>query len=138
MRRDTNLKGKIVSHNHAVIWIDHHKAHILSFNKEECDEKIVKATLHTPHLHARSGSPGSGHAKEDTAFFNDTVAAAKGALEVLLVGPGTEKTVFAKYIAQSHPEMAGKIVGVETVDHPSNPQLLAYARKYFVKADLYH
>lgn len=28
--------------------------------------------------------------------------------------------------------MADKVVGVETVDHPSDAQLVAYARKYFV------
>ncbi len=127
-----------MSHNHAVIWIDHHIAHILSFNKEDCDETIVKATSHTQHLHGKSGSPDSGHVKEDTVFFDNTINAAKDSLVVLLAGPGTEKNVLAKYIAHSHPEMAGKIVGVETVDHPSNPQLLAYARKYFAKADLYH
>jgi hypothetical protein len=27
------------------------------------------------------------------------------------------------------------IVGVETVDHPSDAQLVAYARKYFIAAD---
>jgi hypothetical protein len=27
---------------------------------------------------------------------------------------------------------------VEAADHPSEGQLLAHARKYFVKADLYH
>ena len=28
-----------------------------------------------------------------------------------------------------------KIIGVETVDHPSDEQLVVYARKYFVAAD---
>jgi hypothetical protein len=26
-------------------------------------------------------------------------------------------------------------VGVETVDHPTDPQLLAFAKKYFLKVD---
>ena len=30
---------------------------------------------------------------------------------------------------------AEKVVGVETVDHPSDGQLVAYARKYFVAKD---
>ena len=32
--------------------------------------------------------------------------------------------------------MAELVVGVETVDHPSDGQLIAYARKYFVARDL--
>ena len=126
-----------MNRNHAVIWIDHHKAHVMSFNKEESDEKIVRSKLHMPHLHTKSGSAGSGHGPEDTGFFDDAIKVVDGATEILVVGPGTEKTSFAKYIEKTHPRVAEKIVGVETVDHPSNPQLLAYARKYFVKADLY-
>ncbi|HEX7641608.1 MAG TPA: translational machinery protein [Burkholderiaceae bacterium] len=127
-----------MNHNHAVIWIDHQKAHIMSFNKEDSDEQIVRAGPHAAHVHGKSGPPGSGHAQEDTAFFDHAVSTADGAKEILVVGPGVEKTLFAKYVAKSHPKFAEKIVGVETVDHPSSPQLLAYARKYFVKADLYH
>ena len=33
------------------------------------------------------------------------------------------------------PVIAGKVVGIESVDHPSDGQLLAYARHYFVKID---
>ncbi len=127
-----------MGYNHAVIWIDHQKAHVMSFNKDEHVEQVIRATLHNAHLHSKSGAPGSGHAPEDKAFFDHTAAAVREAVEVLVVGPGTEKTVFAKYLAKSHPDVASKIVGVETVDHPSNPQLPAFARKYFVKADLYH
>jgi hypothetical protein len=31
--------------------------------------------------------------------------------------------------------MAAKVIGVETVDHPSDGQLVAYARKYFHARD---
>ncbi len=127
-----------MSHNHVVIWIDHRNAHILSFNKEEYDETIVRAKSHAGHLHTKSGVPGTGHLGEDTHFFDSVAETVKGTLEILIVGPGTEKTAFAKYLAKAHPDVAGAVVGVETSDHPSDPQLLAYARKYFIKADLYH
>jgi hypothetical protein len=31
--------------------------------------------------------------------------------------------------------VAQKILGVETVDHPTDPQLLAYAKKCFLRID---
>jgi hypothetical protein len=31
--------------------------------------------------------------------------------------------------------IADKVVGIETVDHPTDGQLLAYAKKYFHKVD---
>ena len=32
-------------------------------------------------------------------------------------------------------ETAKRIIGIETVDHPGDAQLVAYARKYFVAKD---
>jgi hypothetical protein len=40
-----------------------------------------------------------------------------------------------KHIQQRDPKMTPTIVGVETVDHPSDGQLVAYARKYFKAED---
>jgi len=38
--------------------------------------------------------------------------------------------------AQAHDPAVGKlVVGIETVDHPTDGQLVAYARKYFVAKD---
>jgi hypothetical protein len=41
-----------------------------------------------------------------------------------------------RHMTKSHGETADKVISVETVDHPNDGQLLTYARKYFVKADL--
>ncbi|MES2317992.1 MAG: hypothetical protein V4631_10920 [Pseudomonadota bacterium] len=43
---------------------------------------------------------------------------------------------FIKHLHKNHADIADKVVSVETVDHPNDGQLLAYARKYFVKADM--
>jgi hypothetical protein len=40
-----------------------------------------------------------------------------------------------KHIHQHDPKRMAVIVGVETVDHPSDAALVAYARKYFKAAD---
>ena len=40
-----------------------------------------------------------------------------------------------KHLQKHDPAVAGKEVGIESVDHPSDGQLLAYARHYFVKTD---
>jgi hypothetical protein len=42
---------------------------------------------------------------------------------------------FIKHLLRHKHQLAEKIVGVETVDHPGDPQLLALARQYFLKAD---
>jgi hypothetical protein len=40
-----------------------------------------------------------------------------------------------KHIHQHDPDMMKAIVGIETVDHPTDAQLIAYARKYFEGSD---
>ena len=57
------------------------------------------------------------------------------AAEVLVVGPGVAKLEFIKHVAKHEHALEPKIVGVETVDHPTDGQLVAYARRYFRAAD---
>ena len=40
-----------------------------------------------------------------------------------------------KHIHKHHQDMVPKIVGVEALDHPTDGQLVAYARKYFLAKD---
>ncbi|MFN0038257.1 MAG: translational machinery protein [Burkholderiales bacterium] len=100
---------------------------------------MEKSTAHSmtphPHQHHKRGSIGSGHAGEDRTFFDHVVGLLKGAEEVLVVGPGNAKLELIRSIHRRHHELEPKIVGVETVDHPTDGQVLAYARKYFLAKD---
>jgi hypothetical protein len=58
-----------------------------------------------------------------------------GASEILIVGPGQAKLELIKHINAHDHAVVDKVVGVETVDHPGDGQLVAYARKYFVARD---
>ncbi|MGZ3239387.1 MAG: translational machinery protein [Burkholderiaceae bacterium] len=127
-----------MSTNHVVVWLDHKEAHVIHFTPEASENEIIKTHSTHPHLHTKSGIPGSGHAAENVTYFNDIANAIKGSLEILIVGPGNEKLAFLKHLQKHQHELAEKVVSIETVDHPSDGQLLAYARKYFAKADLMH
>ena len=52
-----------------------------------------------------------------------------------MVGPAQAKLQLIKHMHAHDPAVAGKVIGVETVDHPSDGQLVAYARKYFLARD---
>jgi hypothetical protein len=54
---------------------------------------------------------------------------------VLITGPANAKLELIKHIHQHDPALMKKIVGVETVDHPSDGQLVAYARRYMPATD---
>ena len=61
--------------------------------------------------------------------------AVQGVPEILVVGPGQAKLEFIKYVHDAAPDRADHIVGVETLDHPTDNQIVAHARTYFLKAD---
>ena len=92
-------------------------------------------------VHRKAGPMDSGKAAggskaaEDRAFHEDIVTAVGDAREILICGPGQAKLAFRKELERRHPQMAKLVVGVETTDHPSVDQLLAYARKYFKRID---
>jgi hypothetical protein len=55
--------------------------------------------------------------------------------DVLVLGPSTAKLELIKHAHQRDPRLEAKIIGVETVDHPTNGQLAALIRRYFELAD---
>ena len=118
---------------HAVVWVDHAQAHVIHFNTEA--SAVQKVGGSHPHLHHKSGATGSGHAAPAHVLYRDVLSALGDAGEVLIVGPGSAKQELSRFAADQPGGWTQRIVGVETVDHPSDAQLLAYARKYFLHAD---
>jgi stalled ribosome rescue protein Dom34 len=123
-------------HYHAVVWIDHRAAHIFHFNATDADKLVVHPDNPVRHLHHKANSLGSGHAPEDQNFLEEVAKSLADAGAILIVGPSNEKTELAKHIERRHPEMKVRIEGVEPADHPSDGELVAYARKYLKSADL--
>lgn len=123
-----------MSFNHAVVWLDQAEAHVIHFTRDAAESDVIKMTSQ----HKKSGVVGNNRAEEDTTFMDEIVVAITDAKEILIVGPGMEKLVFMRHMNSNHADTADKVVSVETVDHPNDGQLLAYARKYFVKEDRMH
>ena len=124
-----------MSHVHAIVWLDHREARVISFSLGASTEIEVHAHNADQHIHHKAGSIGSGHAADDHQFFDDIVASLVEIHEVLIAGPGNAKTAFRTYIGERHANLADRVVGVETLDHPTDPELLAHARKSFTAID---
>ena len=122
-------------HYHAVVWIDHHEARVFHFNASDVERLVLHPDHPTRHIHHKANSIGSGHAAEDHAFLHAVVDFFKDAGAVLITGPANAKIALIKHVHQHDPKLMNIIVGVETVDHPSDGQLIAYARQYFKAAD---
>ncbi len=122
-------------HYHAVIWIDHHEAHVFHFNVDQADAAIVHSTHSPRHLHSKAGSASGTHVTDEPEFYRDVAGAAEGAHEILIVGPSSAKTEFVKYLHKHAPGTFDRVSGIETMARVTDNQLLAEARSYFAVAD---
>jgi stalled ribosome rescue protein Dom34 len=121
---------------HVAVWLDHKEARIFHIDPHTIDEATVLAPLHNIHDKHPVGPEGPHEHPEDATRFLHAVAdALDGSEEILVVGPGATKHELVKYVNAHHRALASKLVGVETVDHPSDRQLIAYAKKYFIMND---
>lgn len=125
----------VTHHYHAIIWIDHREARIFHFNPTDVEGLVLHPDHPTKHIHHKANSIGSGHASPDHDYFHAVVESVADAGAVLITGPGIAKTELVKHIHLHEPSLASVIVGVEALDHPSEAQLVAYARKYLKAAD---
>ena len=113
---------------HAVVWIDHQSAQVLQFDADHVEASSVKARHHYTPQHGSA-------VRTEHEFFGHVCDALDGIPEVLAVGPRTGLADFEHYARKHRAETAARIVACEVVDHPSEKQLVALARKFFLKHD---
>ncbi len=122
-------------HAHAVVCIDHAQAVIFDFSKEASNEHRITADLQS-HIHHKAGPAGSGHLHNAKAYFLAVATQLELSKEILILGHGTARTEFAHFVRDHVPTLAPRIMGVEAVDHPTDGEVIALARKFFEAKDL--
>ncbi len=135
---------------HAIVWLDRSEAHVILFDREHIAAQKIKSR--SRHLatgghtgsHQGSGrgdsasghhSPAGGHSSGDETYYHAIAEALKGVHEILVTGPAQAKDEFKAHCARHDKAITQAIVGVITSDHPSDGQLVAMAKQYFLKHD---
>jgi stalled ribosome rescue protein Dom34 len=122
-------------HYHAAIWIDHREARVFHFSANDVETLVLHPDNPTRHIHHKANSIGSGHATTSPDYLREVADSVADAGAVLITGPASAKTGLVEYIHLHDPKLEKAIAGVETVDHPSDAQLVAYAKKYLAVTD---
>jgi stalled ribosome rescue protein Dom34 len=117
-----------MSQSHVVVRIDHQHAEVLQFDTEHLNDQKVKAQ--TSHLRQHGSNVRTEH-----EYFGAVCDAFAGLGEVLITGPHTAQSDFRHFVEKHRPALNLQIVGWEVVDHPSEGQLVALAREFFLKHD---
>jgi stalled ribosome rescue protein Dom34 len=129
---------------HAAIWIDHTEARIFHIHpsvadhvhRDLVDETTVLAPMHHVHRHPKGRSGEAREHPEDAKhYFHQVARALDGTDAILIVGPASAKLELFKYLQEHEQRLAPKVVAIETVDHPTDLEIIAFAKKVFVKTD---
>lgn len=113
---------------HAIL-IDSTHAKVFTFSGGEVSHQAY--TKHEPDHHT---SHTTDHAKDSEHFFHQVTTHLKGATHVLLLGHGLGKEHFMHHLEKHHHHgLASAVLAVETVDHPTDAQVVAHARETFRK-----
>jgi stalled ribosome rescue protein Dom34 len=118
---------------HAAVWIDHNEARVFYVDGEGFDPAKIQ-----PHHHLKrhpNVTAEHSHPADQVNYFTAVEKSLANVDEILVVGPGSAKLELIKHVHKSSRGLEAKIVGVETVDHPTDGQLVAYVRKYFHAKD---
>ena len=113
---------------HAVVLVDHHHALIQQFDANAVHAEKVKD-------HRRYTRQHNSGVRTEHEFFAEVCDALAGVTEVMVTGSHTAQADFKHYVEKHRPALSPKIVGWETVDHPSDGQLVALAKTFFAKRD---
>jgi hypothetical protein len=124
-----------MTHNHAIVWMDSKEARIFRFSPDDVERERIKAHNPFRQVHHKAGVIGAGHMALDPSFLSDILDALSGTTEWLLAGPAHAKLELLKHVDQHTPSLRKTLVGVETIDHPTDAQLLDHARRAFKSID---
>jgi len=116
------------THERAVIWIDHLVAKIFAMGLTGVTSSIIHAHLESSHLHHKANTIGSGRVKDDPVFLAKVADVIAPCYEVLVLGPGIEKTALVDYLKSARPDLA---IRIGSSDHPTDEEIIGLGRKHF-------
>ncbi|MEB0059477.1 hypothetical protein [Variovorax sp. LG9.2] len=109
---------------HAIAWIDHHRAQILTIDATYMlAEQVVSHIHYTRHHDSKTRS--------EHAFFAEICEALAGVDQLLVAGSPLAQSDFRRYIDSFQPLVVGRVVHWQAMEHPSTTELIALARRYF-------
>jgi stalled ribosome rescue protein Dom34 len=113
------------------VWIDQQEARVFHIHPETVDENTVLAPQHHIHRHPKGQGEPREHPDDQRRFFAEVARGLGDTDAILIVGPSSAKLELLRYLREHHHTLEAHVVGLETVDHPTDGQIVAHARHYF-------
>ena len=111
--------------NLSIVWIDLSHAKLFHFSEEKMERENLEAKHISHHTHHLENDE-----KDSPQLYDQVADRLKASKRVLILGPGLAKTHFLHRLEKRYPTIAKTVVACETTDHPSDPQIAVFAKKY--------
>ena len=128
------------------LWIDHRKAIIVAITDKGEEVSLIISKVEK-QLRRSGASPFKGSYESEQVpvsssrqksftghlniYYDAVIACIRDAESIFIFGPGIAKNELKERLKKSN--LSKKIVGIETVDKMTGPQISAKIRKYFPK-----
>lgn len=126
-----------MKHN-VCVWIDHFEARIFGITANDADKSVVVDDRPPHRIHRKADHVGLGTETMSPEFLGEVAVALQTAQAILIGGPGRARTELAGYLNDKYPAIAKRIWAIEPMDHPTDAELVAAARKFFQAATRMH
>jgi stalled ribosome rescue protein Dom34 len=127
-----------VNHYHVCVWIDHYEAKIFGVDANTSEDTVIEDKGPHHHIHRKADHVHLGTDPVDGEFLDEVAGALKTAKAILICGPGKAHFELAGYLNDRYPASAKHIWGIERMDHPTGPQIVAKARAFFRAGNRMH
>jgi hypothetical protein len=138
--RDTDVLGRqriegAMNHN-VGIWIDHKKAVIVSASADHVSAKTLESDVgsHPRYLGQQDGGGEKQyeerHSQHLDRYYDEVISQLGQPEAVLIFGPGEAKLQLKERLSRSK-VLAKRIVGIETTDKLTDPQIVAKVKQHY-------
>ncbi len=109
------------------VWLDSEHAKFFEIDAGKVNHQTIKNKHHDHRTDSKAE-----HAHASDPLFKELTVKMGHAERILIIGPGLAKDHFKSYLEKHHHGgLAKKIIGMQTVDHMTDNQVLAWVREYF-------
>src|SRR5690348_8290812 len=119
------------------LWIDHKEAVIVTVAAKGEEIKRISSDAEKHTRFSANAPEGSPEDRRDRRlgehlhqYYDQVIAVLREADLILIMGPGEAKGELEKRLVQE--KLSGRIVGIETVDKLTEPQIVAKVRQHFL------
>jgi stalled ribosome rescue protein Dom34 len=117
------------------LWIDHKKAVIAFVAGNETEIKLISSNIEKHSRQSGVSLPADDVRQREltghlNSYYDRVVSCIRDTDSILILGPGEAKTELKKRLEKEN--LGGRIVGIETADKMTDPQIVAQVRDHFL------